>query len=159
MRIYTPKATAMIFSTGKMTCVGTKSEDDAKAACKKFAKTIKNLGFPVKFSEFKIWNILSTCSVPFKISLTKLNAEHPKFCTFDPEFFPGLYYSILDPKMTLLIFESGKITFLGAKTVEDIEKTYKDICKFLRNYRKPAQSELATVPIAINLPWKKLKKD
>lgn len=54
MKIKNPKTTALVFSSGKMVCTGAKSEDDSKIACKKYAKTIQNLGFEVRFTDFKV---------------------------------------------------------------------------------------------------------
>ena len=54
LRIRKPKATALVFASGKMVCTGAKSEDESKTASKKFAKTIKAMEFPVKFKDFKV---------------------------------------------------------------------------------------------------------
>ena len=42
-----PKTTALIFSNGKIVCLGAKSEKDSKKGCRKFAKTLKNLNYSV----------------------------------------------------------------------------------------------------------------
>ena len=41
---------------------------------------------------------------------------------YEPEQFPGLVYRILDPKVVILIFSSGRIVSTGAKTVEDVTR-------------------------------------
>jgi transcription initiation factor TFIID TATA-box-binding protein len=41
--------------------------------------------------------------------------KHNKFCSYEPEIFPGLVYRMMEPKIVLLIFVSGKIVLTGGK--------------------------------------------
>jgi transcription initiation factor TFIID TATA-box-binding protein len=43
---------------------------------------------------------------------------------FNPETFPGLIYRMMEPKIVLLIFASGKIVLTGAKNRKDIDKAF-----------------------------------
>ena len=54
MRLRDPKTTALIFASGKIVCTGAKNCDLSKQAAKKYAKIIKNCGFNVRFTDFKI---------------------------------------------------------------------------------------------------------
>lgn len=47
MRIQNPRATALIFRSGKLVCTGARNEDESLLATKKFARIIQKLGFPV----------------------------------------------------------------------------------------------------------------
>ena len=76
MRIRDPKTTALIFTSGKMVCTGAKSDDDSKQAARKYAKTIKKIGFDVKFEEFKVQNIVGSCDAKFPIRLESLSNAH-----------------------------------------------------------------------------------
>lgn len=38
---------------------------------------------------------------------------------YEPELFPGLIYKLVEPKLTLLIFVSGKIVLCGARVRGD----------------------------------------
>ena len=111
MKIRNPKTTALIFSSGKMVCTGAKSEENSKKAAKKYAKTIKNMGFDVRFTDFKVQNIVASADVGFAIRLESLSHKHADFCQYEPEIFPGLIYRIYSPKVVVLIFVSGKILF------------------------------------------------
>ncbi|XP_076910031.1 TATA-box-binding protein-like [Bidens hawaiensis] len=126
MRIREPKTTALIFRTGKMVCTGAKSEHQSKLAARKFARIIQKLGFPAKFKDFKIQNIVGSCDVKFPIRLEGLANDHGAFSTYEPELFPGLVYRMKQPKIVLLIFVSGKIVLTGAK-VSDIHEIVVDI--------------------------------
>ncbi|GKB75894.1 TATA-box-binding protein [Tanacetum coccineum] len=48
-RIRDLKTTALIFASGKMVCMGAKSEQSSKLAARKYARIIRKLGFPAKF--------------------------------------------------------------------------------------------------------------
>ena len=69
MRIREPRTTALIFSSGKMVCTGAKSEEDSKMAARKYARIVQKLGFPAKFKDFKIQNMVGSCDVKFPIRL------------------------------------------------------------------------------------------
>jgi transcription initiation factor TFIID TATA-box-binding protein len=121
IRIREPKTTALIFSSGKMVITGAKSEDQSRNAAKQYAKMIKKVtNAEIKLQEFKVQNIVGSCDVKFPISLETLSNAHQNFCTYEPELFPGLIYRMIEPKIVLLIFASGKIVLTGAKTREDI---------------------------------------
>ena len=152
MRIKEPKAAALIFNSGIIIVLGARSKEKSKEAAKIFAKQIKKLGYNVKFCGFKIVNIVATCDLGFPIKLTKLkikinsnlsknksnNDEEEKSpCYYEPEAFPGLIYHMSKPELTLLIFQSGKMNFVGAKNKDDIfdalNKIYPLLCKFKNN--------------------------
>ena len=149
MRIKEPKTTALIFSSGKMVCTGARTEEDSKQASRIYAKIILKLGFPAKFSEFKVQNIVASCDAKFPIRLEGLASEYLKFCSYEPEMFPGLIFHMLDPKIVLLIFVSGKIVLTGAKNREDIYKAYDKILPILMKFRK-SEFKLGNQPNGIN---------
>ncbi len=137
MRIKEPKTTALIFSSGKMVCTGARNEEESRLASRTFAKIILKLGFPVKFSEFKVQNIVASCDVKFPIRLEGLANDYLKYCSYEPEMFPGVIFRMVDPpKIVLLIFVSGKIVITGAKNREDIYKTYQNILPILSKFKK-----------------------
>ena len=136
MRIKEPKTTALIFSSGKIVCTGARTEEDSKQASRIYAKIILKLGFPVKFTEFTVQNIVASCDVKFPIRLEGLANTYINFCSYEPEMFPGLIFHMLDPKVVLLIFVSGKIVLTGAKKREDIYRAYQKIIPILTQFKK-----------------------
>eukprot|EP01024_Parvocaulis_polyphysoides_P043950 TRINITY_DN4037_c0_g2_i2.p1 TRINITY_DN4037_c0_g2~~TRINITY_DN4037_c0_g2_i2.p1 ORF type:complete len:395 (+),score=65.02 TRINITY_DN4037_c0_g2_i2:100-1185(+) len=141
MRIRDPKTTALIFGSGKMVCTGAKSEQDSRTAARKYAKIVQKLGFPAKFMDFKIQNIVGSCDVKFPIRLEPLAYQHQQFCSYEPELFPGLIYRMLQPKIVLLIFVSGKVVLTGAKERTEIYRAFEQIYPVLTQFRK-GDSEL-----------------
>jgi hypothetical protein len=55
---------------------------------------------------------------------------------YEPELFPGLIYRMVDPKIVLLIFVSGKVVLTGAKKREDIYRAFEAIYPVLQTFRK-----------------------
>jgi len=136
MRIRDPRTTALIFSSGKMVCTGAKSEEDSRLAARKYARIIQKLGFPAKFKDFKIQNMVGSCDVKFPIRLEGLMFSHSQFSSYEPELFPGLIYRMFQPRIVLLIFVSGKVVLTGAKVRQDIHEAFDNIHPILKSFKK-----------------------
>ncbi|XP_062378958.1 TATA box-binding protein-like 2 [Sardina pilchardus] len=136
MRIRDPRTTALIFSSGKMVCTGAKSEEQSRLAARKYARVVQKLGFPAKFLDFKIQNMVGSCDVLFPIRLEGLVLTHQQFSSYEPELFPGLIYRMVKPRIVLLIFVSGKVVLTGAKERTEIYEAFEHIYPILRGFRK-----------------------
>lgn len=136
MRIREPRTTALIFSSGKMVCTGAKSEEDSRLAARKYARIIQKLGFPAKFLDFKIQNMVGSCDVKFPIRLEGLVLTHGQFSSYEPELFPGLIYRMVKPRIVLLIFVSGKVVLTGAKIRQEIYEAFDNIYPILKSFKK-----------------------
>ncbi len=90
----------------------------------------------VSFTNFKIQNIVGSCDVNFPIDLEYIANKHNDFCSYEPEVFPGLIYRMLDPKLVLLIFVSGKVVLTGAKRKKDINTAFQRIYPVLEEAKK-----------------------
>ncbi|MED6231709.1 hypothetical protein ATANTOWER_005408 [Ataeniobius toweri] len=136
MRIREPRTTALIFSSGKMVCTGAKSEEESRLAARKYARVVQKLGFPAKFLDFKIQNMVGSCDVKFPIRLEGLVLTHQQFSSYEPELFPGLIYRMIKPRIVLLIFVSGKVVLTGAKVRAEIYEAFENIYPILKGFRK-----------------------
>lgn len=136
MRIKKPKTSALIFASGKMVCTGAKSEEDSKIAARKFARIIQKLGFPVKFNGFKIQNIVGSCDVGFPVRLETMMCGHGSCSVYEPEIFPGLIYRMMNPRVKILVFASGKIVIAGAKVKDEMFKAFENIYPVLEQYKR-----------------------
>lgn len=76
MKLRRPYTTASIWSSGKVTCTGATSEQMAKVAARRFARSLQKLGFKVKFNNFRVVNVLGTCSMPFAIKINLFSMKH-----------------------------------------------------------------------------------
>ncbi|KAI5232263.1 Tata Box-Binding Protein-Like 2 [Manis pentadactyla] len=136
MRIREPRTTALIFSSGKMVCTGAKSEDQSRLAARKYARVVQKLGFPARFLDFKIQNMVGSCDVRFPIRLEGLVLTHQQFSSYEPELFPGLIYRMVKPRIVLLIFVSGKVVLTGAKERSEIYEAFENIYPILKGFKK-----------------------
>ena len=55
---------------------------------------------------------------------------------YEPELFPGLVYRLVEPKIVLLIFVSGKIVITGAKNSEMMKDGLMKVYPLLLPFRK-----------------------
>ncbi|KAK1875493.1 TATA box-binding protein-like protein 2 [Dissostichus eleginoides] len=128
MRIREPRTTALIFSSGKM--------EHSRLAARKYARVVQKLGFPARFTDFKIQNMVASCDVCFPIRLEGLVLTHQQFSSYEPELFPGLIYRMVKPRIVLLIFVSGKVVLTGAKERAEIYDAFENIYPILKGFRK-----------------------
>lgn len=117
-RVTDPKASTLIFTTGKIICSGSKSFDQAKQAIQKTIGVFRDLGIEVSDrTDVEIVNIVASANLKAKLDLNKIVFELGE-CEYEPEQFPGLVYRLDKPKVVFLIFNSGKIVCTGAKSEE-----------------------------------------
>ncbi|CAG9321512.1 unnamed protein product [Blepharisma stoltei] len=136
MRIREPKTTALIFASGKIVVTGARDEAQARLASRKFTRIIQKIGYSATFTEFKIQNLVASADIRFPVRLEGIAIKHFNFSSYEPEVFPGLIYRMLQPKVSLLLFTSGKMVFTGAKTREDIKVAFKKIYPVLKEFKK-----------------------
>ena len=126
-----PRTTILIFSTGKMVCIGARSERDAVRALRKVVRTLKTGGIIINGKlEIGIKNVVATASLDGKIDLLQLYDSEKGMrgrITYEPEQFPGLIYRMKDPKVVILLFSSGKLVCTGARKEEDAHKAVNNL--------------------------------
>ncbi len=121
MRIVKPKATILIFSTGKMVVTGMRQASEAPNVVEKVVKNIRKAGIKVSNPEITIQNIVASGDLHTNIDLNMATIvmEH---AMYEPEVFPGLIYRMQDPKTVFLIFSTGRIVCTGAKNKEIVRE-------------------------------------
>ncbi len=137
MHIKDPKSAALIFSSGKMVVTGTNSEENSLRAAQKYTTIMKRLKCAANCTEFKVQNMTASCDIEFPIRLEGLVMDQPRFCSYEPELFPGLVYRMYNPKIVLLIFVSGRIIITGAKNRRDMDAALEKLYPILLEYQKP----------------------
>lgn len=76
MKLRRPYTTASIWSSGRVTCTGATSEDQAKIAARRYARALQKLGFQVRFRNFRVVNVLGTCRMPFGIRIISFSRKY-----------------------------------------------------------------------------------
>src|SRR3989338_703909 len=80
--------------------------------------------------DLTVVNIVVSTSLEHDIPLEKMAATLAN-TEYNPEQFPGLVIRIKDPKTSALIFSSGKVVCTGARTLDKVEESIKQIIKSL----------------------------
>lgn len=121
-KITDPRASALIFSQGKIVCTGTKSLEDLDRAMKKIVSRIRQAGIPMprKYNT-KVENIVSSTKIKSELNLDEI-ASTLENSEYEPEQFPGLVYRISEPRVAFLMFTSGRIIIAGAQNFESIKR-------------------------------------
>jgi len=150
MKLRHPYTTASMWSSGKIACTGANSEAQARTAARKYARFLQKLGFNTRFTNYRVVNVLGTCTMPFAIKITQFSQEHRE-ASYEPELHPGVTYRIRDPKATLKIFSTGSIT-ITAPSVANIQAAVERIYPLVHKFRKPKTVEDAKLGANVPLP-------
>ncbi len=123
-----PKASSLIFGSGKIICTGSKSSEDANKVITIVVDAIKKSGNEVPNDyETKIENIVASIKLNSRLNLNKILLL--KNIEYEPDQFPGLVYRLEKPKLAFLLFTSGKTICTGGKNIEDVKLGVSNIIK------------------------------
>ena len=116
---------------------GARTEEEALAAARKAAKIISKCGYDdAVFTDFRVENLVASSDIRFPVRLEGVAHEHRSTSSYEPELFPGLVYRLFSPKVTLLVFVSGKVVITGARTRSEVRDAFSRIYPVLHKYRK-----------------------
>ncbi len=139
MRIMEPKATILVFSTGKMVVTGMRRANEAGTVVADVIKRISKCKINISDPEIIIQNIVASGDLKCSIDLN-MAAVVMEYSMYEPEVFPGLIYRMQEPKTVFLIFSTGRIVCTGGKTKEIV----RDACEKL--YHKVREYDVAREP-------------
>ena len=131
-KLKSPKTAILVFGSGKMVVTGAKTERKVFEAVKAIVKNLeakKILNKPE--ANVKIQNVVASGDLFGEIDLERA-ALDLDFSMYEPEEFPGLIYTMKEPKVVILLFASGKIVVTGARRETDVFKAVKTLDKELR---------------------------
>lgn len=131
-RISNPKSAALVFSSGKIICTGTKSAEHASDAISSLIENMRNLGIEIpKNHHVNINNIVASTSIAEELNLNKI-AFTLDGTEYEPEQFPGLVLRFEDPKVVFLLFKSGKVICTGGKSEKMVEDAIGKLSEVLK---------------------------
>ncbi len=134
-RMQNPKAAALIFSSGKLVCTGTKSPGDAKMIVGRIVTQLRKLGIKIPSTyTVRVENMVASASLDRELNLDTIAFELEN-TEYEPEQFPGLVYRIDDPKVTFLLFGSGKIICTGGRSIKDVERAIAKLDKRVKQIK------------------------
>ncbi len=130
-RLRSPKTATLLFSTGKMVCTGSKSEEMAVKAVNTVVSKLRKEGIKIKKNAVvTVQNIVSSINLGGRVSIEKAARTVPR-SIYEPEQFPGVIHRMVDPKVVILIFASGKLVCTGAKKDTDVYRAVNQLHSLL----------------------------
>ncbi|WP_457559526.1 TATA-box-binding protein [Candidatus Harpocratesius sp.] len=123
-----PKATLLIFSSGKIVVTGVRLEKHIPIIMEKTLKKLSLAGITLTSEpDIRIENMVGRADFQTKINLD-LSSLMLERAIYEPEVFPGLIYKIPEPnKICFLIFSSGKVICTGANNLATIQSSLKKL--------------------------------
>ncbi|MBI2971605.1 MAG: TATA-box-binding protein [Candidatus Aenigmarchaeota archaeon] len=105
--------------------------------------------------KIKIENVVASTDIKKVISLDKL-LTILEASEYEPEQFPGLVYRLDEPRVATLIFRSGKIICVGARSTAAakiaLKKTVKNIKRIgIRINEETIKVKIENIVVAVNL--------
>jgi len=126
-RLKIPKTATLLFTSGKMVCTGSKSEEMAVKAVNTVVQKLRKGGIKIKKNAVvTVQNIVSSINLGGRVHLEKAARTLPR-SMYEPEQFPGLIHRMLDPKTVILVFSSGKLVCTGGKTEKDVYRSVNNL--------------------------------
>ena len=130
-RLTKPRTAILIFGSGNMVITGAKAEEDVYKAVDRLINTLvsKRILSNAK-PNIKIENVVASGNLRGTIDL-EAAAEMLEYAIYEPEEFPGLIYSMKEPRVVILLFASGKIVCTGARGERQVYKAVEKLKKEL----------------------------
>jgi transcription initiation factor TFIID TATA-box-binding protein len=131
-RQYNPRATFLIFSTGKMVITGLEQAKDASIAVSKLLKKLKKVGIKANNPEIIIQNLVANGDLHMNLNLNKASLMMESVM-FEPEVFPGLIYNMKNPRAVFLLFSTGKFVCTGVKDKRVLKEAILKLKRDIKN--------------------------
>ncbi|XP_058802425.1 TATA box-binding protein-like 1 [Phymastichus coffea] len=135
MRLRKPYTLASISSSGKITCTGATSEEEAKKAARRCARSLQKLGYNIRFQNYRIVNVLGTCTMPWAVKIIPFSEHYKGRVQYEPEIQPGVIYKLQDLRATLRIFSTGNIT-VTAPSISAVQAAVEHIYPLIYEFKK-----------------------
>jgi transcription initiation factor TFIID TATA-box-binding protein len=103
-----------------------------------------------------IENIVAHAKIADEIDINKLAEKDPDF-KYDPNEFSGLTLKLEEPKTAVLLMPNGKAICTGAKKLEDVETSIKNVTKKIKRagVNVKTKPKVETTDITVSLDLKK----
>jgi len=123
-----PKATLLLYRSGKIVCLGTKTRKQACEALEYVVETLKEIGLGIFLFNPVVVNIAASGELDFEVKLDKCLLG-----MYEPELFSNRVFKTSNG-VTAMVFKNGKINFTGAKTEAEIDEAYVEAYSLLKPF-------------------------
>ena len=119
-----PRATTLLFRSGKMVSTGASSVEDVHTVLNGVFDDLREMGIEIADEpEVTVQNVVASADLGQRLNLNAiaigLGLENVEY---EPEQFPGLVYRLDDPSVVVLLFGSGKTVVTGGTTSKVVER-------------------------------------
>ena len=112
----------LVFSSGKCVITGARTVKQIHIAVNALQELLSDIGVQIEGDpSVTIQNVVASGNLHDTINL-ELAALTLETSMYEPEVFPGLIYRMQDPKVVILLFQSGKFVCTGGKRVEVVHE-------------------------------------
>jgi transcription initiation factor TFIID TATA-box-binding protein len=133
LRVKNPKATILVFNSGRMVITGLRRESEAERAVENVVAKIRRAGIPVSGTpKITVQNIVASGDLHSRVDLDMAQMALER-CLYEPEVFPGLIYRMKTPKAVFLIFSSGRIVCAGTNKESITRKAIYMLAEHMRS--------------------------
>ena len=136
IRIKEPKTSALIFSSGKVVCIGARTLESVDQSIVQIKKSLEKINVKITIDPvITVQNIVASGSVGMDLNLNSLAMKLDN-TEYEPEQFPGLVYKLHDAKATFLLFSNGKIVCTGTKSEAEVHVALEKLIGNLKKITK-----------------------
>ena len=129
-----PRATMIMFSTGKLVSTGASSVRKARRAITVTAAEIGKVeGTSIRANRVRVENLVVTGELGSPLDLARASVTLNQ-TSYEPEVFPGVMWK--GPEHTVvLVFSSGKVVCTGARRLGEAARAVSEIARLLEHER------------------------
>lgn len=137
LRMRRPQCTMLLYRTGKLVSVESKSEYEALLGTRKVVRKIQKIGIRAKICRFQIQSITATVNIGFRVNSLGAFAQQyeEEGVDYDPGYFAGAVCR--QDNATMQIFSSGMITFLHCQNRQQVYTLFRMLYRRLLGHRRP----------------------
>ena len=111
-----------LYSSGKILISGTKSDLELYSTANKLSNYLNDNGISNNIQKIKVNNYVLIDQMNIHVNLEKLLINLLQYdVSYEPEQFPALKFKDSN-NITYLLFNSGKITITGVKSLDNLEE-------------------------------------
>ena len=119
LRVEHPRASVLIFKSGKMISTGTKSAEQSVRVIHSVASRLASRGIDLgPTAGAAVQNVVASVNLKGAVDLLGCARTLPG-CVYEPEQFPAVIYRG-GPSGVMLVFSTGRTVCTGCKTQEDV---------------------------------------
>lgn len=124
------RGSLLVNGSGIVVAVGFKSEASLDGSLRALVDTLRKHGRRVSKGATEIQNLVVSKDLARVLDLSRIPSTWPG-AEYEPEQFPGVILRFERSRVTVLVFGSGKVVCVGARTMADAERAIAEVVRTL----------------------------